>query len=132
MSEDKITIQIKDTAGKVLFTHTCEYNTVGATVSYAVSHGVALPKANLANANLQGLNLMRLNANGATFENALMNGTSIQSGSVKDANFINTDMRHTNISNADITGSYTAKTGNVLTYLLDRPVDLIRFAGMIY
>ena len=44
------TIEIKNTSGKVLYTHTCENNTIKITLEKAVSENAYLQNANLGSA----------------------------------------------------------------------------------
>ena len=70
-------IEIKNTEGKVIFSHDCEDNTIKLTVEEAVRAKVNLTGANLTWANLAGAKLTGANFTGANLIGADLTGADL-------------------------------------------------------
>jgi uncharacterized protein YjbI with pentapeptide repeats len=73
------TIEIKNRLdGKnVIFSHTCDNNTLKLTVELAIKRGVDLQNADLESANLYGANLTSANLTSANLESANLESANL-------------------------------------------------------
>ena len=101
------TIEIKNFEGKVLFTHTCENNSIKITLEVAVInradlYGADLCGANLCGANLSEADLRRANLCGANLREAVINRADIYGADLCGANLSEADLRRANLCGAVI------------------------------
>ncbi len=89
------TITLFDVYKKVLFTHTCEFNSVKNTVEEAIKQGV-----NLSMVKLHKQDLSNINLSGGDFSYADLRYTNL-----RNVNFSNC-----NLTGADLTGSFLSGT----------------------
>ena len=80
------TIKIKNTSGKVLYTHTCKNNTIKITLEKAVSERADLYKADLINAYLEDANLINADLRDANLRNANLRGAYLEDADLRNAN----------------------------------------------
>ena len=104
------TIEIKSVYDKVLFTHTCENNTILITLSEAIKSGAYLSGAklrgaNLSGANLRGANLSGAYLSGANLRGANLSGADLSGADLRDANLRYANLRHANLRGADLSGA---------------------------
>ena len=104
------TIEIKSIYGDVLFTHTCESNTILITLLVAIKSNADLSCANLSNAylsnaNLSSADLSVANLSGANLSNADLIGANLRGADLSDANLSNADLSVANLSNANLRGT---------------------------
>ena len=96
-----ITIEIKNRWNNhVIFSHTCEGNTVKITVKKAYESG-----ANLGDANLVGANLGDANLVGADLRGANLVGADLRGADFRGANLVGADLRGANLRGADFRGA---------------------------
>ena len=92
------TIEIKRwDNGNVIFSYTCEDNTVSKTVEKAVRQGINLSYANLSYANLIGADLTNTNL---TFAN--LSYANLSNSDLYHTNFFYTNLSYANLSNTNI------------------------------
>ena len=105
------TIDIKGVTGSLLFSHTCEGNSIKLTIEKAVSMGANLRGANLRDADLRGANLRDANlcgANlgGADLKGANLSGTNLYGAYLEDANLIGANLIGAYLRNANLISAY--------------------------
>ncbi len=86
------TIKIKDRNDRVIFTHTCEKNTIRITLEKALSERTNLAYANLTNADLENADL----------EDVILRDSNLRGADLKGANLIGADLTGANLTNADL------------------------------
>ena len=94
------TIEIKSIYGKVLFTQTCEYNTILLTLLEAIKRGADLGGADLGGADLGGADLRSANLSYADLGGANLRGANLSYADLGGA-----DLRGANLSYADLGGA---------------------------
>ena len=99
------TIDIKNADGAVIFSHTCDRNTIRKTLEVAVSSGVSLfgaqlQGADLSGANLFGADLRFANMTGVTLSRTILN-RAVLNGAVISPAFISA----TDLGNAELHGA---------------------------
>ena len=95
------TIEIKHRITEnVLFSHTCEENTIKITVEQAVKSGADLRVANLSEADLSGANLYGANLSGANLSEANLSGADL-----RVANLYGANLSEAYLSEADLSGA---------------------------
>ncbi len=104
------TIKIKDRNDKVLFTHTCDNNTITITLEKAISEGADLRYADLRYADLEGANLRGANLRYAYLRDvwlreANLTGADLTGAWLKNADLIDADLRYANLTDADLTNA---------------------------
>ena len=104
------TIEIKSISGRVLFTHTCDNNTILTTLleairSYADLSGADLRGANLRGADLRGANLSGANLRGADLRGANLSGADLRGADLRGANLSGADLRGANLRGANLSGA---------------------------
>jgi len=117
------TITIKNITGTILFTHTCEDNTVKLTVEQAVRVGVNLWGANLRGVNLEGGNLRDANLMVADLRWANLRGANLEGGNLRDANLEGAKLRGADLEGVDLIDANLWDTIGDQTYIknIDTP-----------
>ena len=88
---------IENVSRNVLFSYSCENNTVAKTLEYAMANNADLRGANLCNANLRGANLR-----GADLCNADLCGANLCDANLCDANLCGANLRGANLRGANL------------------------------
>jgi uncharacterized protein YjbI with pentapeptide repeats len=99
------TIEIKDLEGKLLFTHSCEDNTLKKTIEQACLNGSSLSGANLIGADLSGANLRGAQLSFARLNNASLTGADLSQADLFLAILSNVDLYRTNLSGTNLKGA---------------------------
>ena len=104
------TIEIKSIYGQILFTHTCDNNTILTTLleaikSYADLSGADLSGANLRYANLSDADLSGANLSGANLRGANLSGANLSGADLSDADLRYADLRYANLRGANLSGA---------------------------
>ena len=96
------TNEIKNTKGKVIYSHKCDDNTVKITVEKAIVRTLIylmldlyndnLSNADLSNANLHNANLYNDNLSNADLHNANLDHANLQDANLRNANFNNANL----------------------------------------
>jgi uncharacterized protein YjbI with pentapeptide repeats len=107
------TIKIKNTSGKVLYTHTCKNNTIKITLEKAVSERADLYKADLINAYLEDANLINADLRDANLRNANLRGAYLEDANLRNANLRGAYLEDADLRNANL---YKANLGNNKNY----------------
>jgi len=105
-------IKIKNTSGKVIYTHTCENNTMKITLEKAVLesadlrnaylYNADLRNADLISANLRNANLISANLYNADLENANLRNADLRNAYLENANLRDADLRNADLESADL------------------------------
>lgn len=88
------TIEIKNIEGKILYSYTCENNTISKTLEQANLESICLNEANLSNKVIENVKLSKLRLIGANFTNSVFNNVTIS-----DSQLSLTDLSHSEIKN---------------------------------
>ncbi len=94
------TIEIKSISGRVLFTHTCDNNTILTTLLEAIRSYEDLRYADLRGANLRGADLR-----GADLRYADLRGADLRGADLRYADLSDADLSYANLSGADLRGA---------------------------
>jgi len=94
------TIEIKSTTGNLLFTHTCENNTVAITVTEAVKRSANLYSANLYSADLYSADLYSADLRYADLRSANLRYADLRSANLYSANLYSANLYSANLYSA--------------------------------
>lgn len=83
---------------EVIFSHTCENNTICKTVKEAIRQGISLAYANLSHADLKGLDLSNVCLSYADLRNADLFLADLTNANLTDANLHNANLNNTKIT----------------------------------
>ena len=95
-------IEIKNTKGKVIYSHKCDDNTVKITVEKAISENVNLSYANLYNDNLSNADLSNANLHNANLYNDNLSNADLHNANLYNANLQDANLRNANFNNANL------------------------------
>ena len=114
--------------GDVIFSYTCEDNTIKKTVEEAVKQGVCLAYADLENAdlssvNLNGANLSVANLKYANLRNADLHNTNLMYSYLINANLIGTNLSVSNLNGVDLSGANLSNANLANALLLRTNLD---------
>ena len=107
----KNTIEIKSWFNSsILFSYTCEDNTIGKTLKEAIKQGVSLAYANLSYSNLHGADLSDANLSFADLSFADLSDANLSNTKLIGASLIKTNLYNAILFNTNLEGSnlYTA------------------------
>ena len=107
------TIQIKSLSGSVIFEHTAEDNTITLTVEAAVSCGVSLANADLADANLSCANLEGANLAWADLAGANLEGAKLEDADLSWANLMGANLKGADIDRANFNAAHLNGAQNI-------------------
>jgi uncharacterized protein YjbI with pentapeptide repeats len=101
------TIEIKDLEGELLFTYSCEDNTLKKTIEQAIDNSISLRGANLTGAYLRGANLTGAylrgaDLSGADLSGADLSGAILYKGNLRGANLSGADLNYAMLTNAEV------------------------------
>ena len=109
------TIEIKDNKGKLLYSYTCENNSISKTLKQASIERIRLDNANLSgklieNVALSELGLIQANFAYSTFNNVIITNTHLAEANfaytkIKNTSFFDTECYHSNFINSFIENS---------------------------
>ena len=99
------TIEIKNIYGQILFTHTCENNTIKVTLLEAIKRGANLRGADLSYANLSGANLSYANLRGADLRGVNLNYADLRGANLSNADLSSADLSGANLSGVNLRGA---------------------------
>ena len=95
------TIEIKNRfTNEVIFSHSCENNTIKITAEKAVE-----VRVNLEDANLDGASLERARLVGARLDGARLDGASLEGANLEDANLVGARLVGANLEDANLDGA---------------------------
>ena len=127
------TIEIKNIEGKVLYSYTCENNSISKTLEQASREYICLDYANLSGKVIEDITLIHLDLNKANFtesifknviiSNSYLNFANLQYAKIKNTQFINTTCCHSNFTSSFISNSLFS--GCILDYALFCRADII-------
>ena len=80
------TIEIKDNEGKLLYSYTCENNSISKTLKQANLKNINLAEANLSRVRIENVELTNLNLSEANFEGSIFSNIKISNSSLYCAN----------------------------------------------
>ena len=100
------TIEIKcRLTGDVLFSHTCEGNTIQITIKEANLHDANLRDSDLSGANLSGANLRDSDLRDSDLHDANLSGANLRYANLSGANLRDSNLHDANLSGADLSGA---------------------------
>lgn len=125
------TIEIKNIEGKILYSYTCENNSISKTLEQASIEHICLNYADLSRKLIENVKLSQLRLTKADFTNSVFNNVTIKDShlgganftyaDIKDTSFIDTICYHSNFINSFIKDSkfLSCSLDNALFYHAD-------------
>lgn len=109
------TIEIQNwLTSKVLFSYTCEDNTMEKTLEKAVKENVDLSFANLANIRLFNIDLSNIKLNYATFVNSHLSKINFNGANLENVNFVDSVLTDVTFDNAVGINDHCPKEGSFI------------------
>ena len=99
--EQTIEIRRWDSKG-IIFSYTCEDNTIGKTVEEAVKQGVSLASANLENSDLSNLNLSNANLSYSRLVKSNLSNSNLDNADLCASDLFKANLYNTNLSNTNL------------------------------
>ena len=104
---------------EVIFSYTCENNTVKKTVEEAIKQGISLAYANLIGADLAVLNLSYANLNNANLLYANLRNTDLSYVNLQKSHLSYCNLSNANLLGADLTGVFGFNEAKLNNTILD-------------
>ena len=140
-------IELRNSAGDVLFSYECENNTTGKTLERAVAENVKLHGLVLVNADLDNLDLSGMNALGSVFILCRMHNCTLRCSYLQQSRFINTAIldsdwsgtcligavfHYSSLSNVNLSDTVTNHLYVIATPITQSTLKNIKGFDMIY
>ena len=87
---------------KVIFSHTCENNTIGKTVKEAIRQGISLVYANLLNADLSNIDFSGVNLSYANLSWSNLNDCNLSYADLSYSNCFRSDFNNCNLTGTNL------------------------------